>query len=438
MKRQIYFYFFTMPFSNTATALVIAVFSTLFLAASTYAGGAGHGHDHGNSHASDQHDEPVKGPNGGRLLMKDGLTLELVLFEDGVPPEFHVYLTQKGKPVAPETASVTIILKRLGGIEDRIRFTPQGKYLRGDLEIYEPHSFEVEIQANVQGKTVAWNYENFEGRVKIAQAIADSMGVATDIAGKSTLDVLVRAYGRVISPPGAHQAVTARFPGVVKKVHVELGSQVSAGDTLLTIESNESLRNYSVKAPISGIVDELYTSAGMNTQGETLLTLLNTAKSVIELDIFSSDRTKVHKGQHVTVFLQGEHTPLQGSVSFVGSELKTNQSFPVRVTIPTNSAYTTGPSAQLLPGTFARAEIAVAQYDVALAVKRQALQSFRDFTVVYAKVGETYEVRMLDLGRQAGEWIEVLGGLDEGTEYVTDNSFLIKADIEKSGASHDH
>jgi cobalt-zinc-cadmium efflux system membrane fusion protein len=71
-------------------------------------------------------------------------------------------------------------------------------------------------------------------------------------------------------------------------------------------------------------------------------------------------------------------------------------------------------------------------------VKRKGLQSFRDFTVVYAQIGNEYEVRMLDLGRQSGEWIEVLGGLDPGTRYVTTNSYLIKADIEKSGASHDH
>jgi cobalt-zinc-cadmium efflux system membrane fusion protein len=32
----------------------------------------------------------------------------------------------------------------------------------------------------------------------------------------------------------------------------------------------------------------------------------------------------------------------------------------------------------------------------------------------------------------------VLGGLKPGTPYVTEQSYLIRADIEKSGASHDH
>ncbi len=73
-----------------------------------------------------------------------------------------------------------------------------------------------------------------------------------------------------------------------------------------------------------------------------------------------------------------------------------------------------------------------------LAVRTRALQPFRDFTVVYAKVGDTYEVRMLDLGRRTEEWTEVLGGIEPGTTYVVDGAFLIRADIEKSGASHDH
>ena len=73
-----------------------------------------------------------------------------------------------------------------------------------------------------------------------------------------------------------------------------------------------------------------------------------------------------------------------------------------------------------------------------LAVKRTGLQTFRDFTVVYAQIGNEYEVRMLELGRQDGEWVEVLGGIEQGTRYVSANSYLIKADIEKSGAAHDH
>ena len=73
-----------------------------------------------------------------------------------------------------------------------------------------------------------------------------------------------------------------------------------------------------------------------------------------------------------------------------------------------------------------------------LAVRQSALQTFRDWTVVFERVGDDYEVRPLTTGRSDGEWVEVLEGLDAGAQYVTKGSYLIKADIEKSGASHDH
>jgi len=90
------------------------------------------------------------------------------------------------------------------------------------------------------------------------------------------------------------------------------------------------------------------------------------------------------------------------------------------------------------PGMTVNGHVVFDKAQAALAVKTIAIQRFRDFEVVYAKVGDTYEVRMLEIGRRSTEWTEVLGGLEPGTEYVVANSFLIKADIEKSGASHDH
>ena len=90
------------------------------------------------------------------------------------------------------------------------------------------------------------------------------------------------------------------------------------------------------------------------------------------------------------------------------------------------------------PGQFVEGRVTIATTPVALAVPLSALQRFREFDVVFAQVGETYEVLMLTLGRRDAQSVEVLDGLEPGTVYVTDNSYLIKADIEKSGASHDH
>ena len=89
-------------------------------------------------------------------------------------------------------------------------------------------------------------------------------------------------------------------------------------------------------------------------------------------------------------------------------------------------------------GMAVRGLVSVDQRTVPLAVRTDAIQQFRDFRVVFAKIGETYEVRMLELGEEGPEWTEVISGIDPGTVYATENSYIIKADIEKSGASHDH
>ncbi len=92
----------------------------------------------------------------------------------------------------------------------------------------------------------------------------------------------------------------------------------------------------------------------------------------------------------------------------------------------------------MAPGDLVNGKIDVEKIEVALVIDNRALQDFRDWKVVFIKVGDTYVIRPLELGRSDGRYTEVLNGLKAGDHYVVENSYLIKADIEKSGASHDH
>jgi cobalt-zinc-cadmium efflux system membrane fusion protein len=73
-----------------------------------------------------------------------------------------------------------------------------------------------------------------------------------------------------------------------------------------------------------------------------------------------------------------------------------------------------------------------------LVVPVTALQTFRDWEVVFIRSGDTYEVRPIEIGRRDGSRVEVLSGLRKGDQVVVEQSYLVKADIEKSGTSHDH
>jgi cobalt-zinc-cadmium efflux system membrane fusion protein len=382
---------------------------------------------------NDGHDstEPKKGSNGGRLLSDGDFALELVIFETGVPPEFRVWITQGGEAVAPNRVDVQIVLTRLGEITEKISFVHADVFLRGDAVVYEPHSFIVDVNANYSGKSYHWRYDNFEGRTRIGDQIADTAGIGTETAGPAVIRDYVTVYGRVVSDPEGVSHVNARFDGVIRSVSVSMGSTVQKGQVLARIEANDSLNSYAINAPIGGTIIERHANSGETTNGRTLFSIIDTSSVWAELAVFPSDRTKVRVGLPVSMQTAIGNIRIEGEIALLSPVAGANQSVTARIRLDNRQGL-------LAAGMYLTGEIEIEQFDVPLAVKRTALQSFRDFTVVFAKVKDEYEVRMLDLGRQDGEWVEVRGGLDIGTEYVTINSYLLKADIEKSGASHDH
>lgn len=375
--------------------------------------------------------EPIKGPHRGRLLQDGPFALELAVFETNVPPEYRAWLTLDGKPVPLNEVTLTVEVTRLGGKRNTFHFKPEGDFLRGDGVLKEPHSFSLQVTAVHAGKTHVWTYDSFEGRTTIARDIADAAEIKTEVAGPATLTETVTLYGTIAVNPERLREVSARFPGLIRTVAKQLGDTVQAGEVLATVESNDSLRVYNVAAPLTGVVTARDANPGEQTGERMLFTITDTSAVIAELSVFPRDRARVQPGAAVRLRLADGEASVEGRVARVDVQTATNQAVTARVMIEEHDG-------AFLPGSFVTGAVAVASRAVPLAVKTSGLQAFRDFTVVYALVGETYEVRMLELGAEHGEWVEVLDGLAPGERYVTGNSYLIKADIDKSGASHDH
>lgn len=384
-----------------------------------------------NAHGAPEEVEVIKGPHGGRLLTSGDFTLELAIFETGVPPEFRAWASINDQLLKPSEVDLNISLTRLGDKVDEIKFKPHGDAIRGDSVIYEPHSFIVTINATHNGTTHSWKYDNFEGRTKIETAVAKALEIETQVAGPVVLQETIDVFGQVKTNSERVSQLSARFAGVIKSVSISIGDTVQKGQTLATVESNESLNLYSIQAPISGVITQRDANPGEQTGDQPLFTIADTSTVWVDLSIFPSDLHRVKNGASVRLVFANNTVLAEGKISFINVIAETNQSVIARMVVDNNEG-------QLIPGRYIQAKIKVAEHAVLLAVKRTALQAFRDFTVVYAQIDEEYEVRMLELGRHDDEWIEVLGGLEAGTSYVSENSYVIKADIEKSGASHDH
>ena len=380
----------------------------------------------------EEHEQAIAtGPHGGRMLVQDDFALEVVLDETGLQPEYRAYAYRENQALDVQQVKLEIELKRTGGRMDHITFTPQQDYLRSGV-IEEPHSFEVRVSAVHEGESYAWHYDQFEGRTQIADDIARDMGIQTDVVGPAVLIETRTLTGRVQINPNRLARVRPRFPGMVKVIHRELGDAVSAGDVLATVQSNESLQDYAVEAPIDGLIIKRDIQLGEASGDQPLFVIADLSDVWVELDVFVRDLDHIRKGMPVTIETLDERYQTDAKIDWV-SPLTAHASQSVRTRAVVSNA-----EGRLRPGQFVRGQVTVAEAEVPLAIRPSALQRFRDFQVVFARFDDVYEVRMLDLGRRNSDWAEVLGGIEAGTHYVTENSYLIKADIEKAGAGHDH
>jgi cobalt-zinc-cadmium efflux system membrane fusion protein len=372
-----------------------------------------------------------RGPNNGRLLRDGDFALEVTIHETNAPPHYRLYAYRDGSPIPPADLVATVELSRLDGEVNVFTFTPEDNYLIGSGEVTEPHSFDVTVIAEYSGKRFTWSYDSHEGRVTIPAAIAEDAGIRVEQAGPARIRDVVRLTGTIAFDANRHAAVRARFPGIVRSVNVQQGERVRRGQTLAIVEGNDSMRTYPIAAPLDGVVIVRNTSIGDVTEAGALFELADPSQVWIDLRAIGSDAENLAPGQIVRIRSATGNTTAEAKIESLLPVAGVGQSVIARVSVP-------NPQGRWRPGMTVSAEVTVGSRDVPLAVKESGLQRFRDFTVVFAQIDETYEVRMLDLGARDGEYVEVLGGLKPGTQYVTEQSFLIRADIEKSGASHDH
>ena len=386
-------------------------------------------HGHGGKQAEQEFE---RGPHGGRMLEEGDFAIELAIFESGVPPEFHAWATRAGKPLEPSQVQLAVQLERFGGATQRIEFARQEDFLRSTSEVSEPHSFTVAVGATSGGATHRWQYESFEGRTQIAAAMAKEAGVVIETAGPRTIDDVLPLYGVIATNPESVRAVSARYPGAIRSVVKSLGDVVKRGDVLATIESNESLQTYSVTAPIGGVITNRHANPGEVADNDPLFVITDLSNVTADLSVFARDLARVRLGQRARIRSVDGNVASEGRVIYVSSAgAGANQALIVRVKLDNAERHWT-------PGVYVNAELLVGGKEVPVAVRADALQRFRDWQVVFQNEGDFYQAQPVEVGRSDGEWVEISSGLPAGAAYAAHNSFLIKADIEKSGASHDH
>jgi len=274
--------------------------------------------------------------------------------------------------------------------------------------------------------------EHNDGKTEIAPDMAESAGIVIEQAAEVMIGRTATLTGRIIINQNAIANVRARFPGIVRSVKVNLGEAVEKGQVLAIIEANESLRDYSVTAPINGVILERHTNLGDVANGKPLFVIVDLSEVWAKFHVFPKDADRVKSGQSVRVHTLEEGREGVARIDMLLPTADAASQTLIAITPLSNQ------SGLWRPGMTVEGDVMVTEKRATLAVRMSAIQTMENRTVVFVKSGNSYEAIPVQTGISDGDYVEVTSGLQEGQEYVSEGSFVIKADILKSGAEHHH
>jgi cobalt-zinc-cadmium efflux system membrane fusion protein len=199
------------------------------------------------------------------------------------------------------------------------------------------------------------------------------------------------------------------------------------------VQSNESLQSYEVRSQIDGTVIKKHVTVGeFVNEGEDIYVVADLSSVWVDLNVYRQDFARLKIGQRVILDAGEGIARAESTIGYISPFGAPNtQTMLARAELP-------NPAGAWRPGIFVTGEVVVEETTVPVAVEAAALQTLRDWKVVFVREGNVFEARPVELGRRDSHWVEVVSGLEADQQYVAANSFILKAELGKAGAVHEH
>lgn len=464
-------------------------------------GEAEHNHEKDHDHPA-MVTESIKGPHGGKLFSDGDYAVEVTIFEQNQPPQFRLYTYLKGKPLPPKASVISLKISRLGRDVQLLAFTPENDYLTSKVIVEEPHSFKVAIASMHAGKTYEFNYDQVEARVSLTNEQLKHNAIEILTAAPANIQNNLRLLGEIKLNADKAVQVLPRLSGIVESVTANVGDSVKKGQTLaiisspvvaesrgdlyavqqrlslakITLAREENLwrekisaeqdyleaknnvrlaeielsrqqqklasmgisasasgTRYALTAPISGVITRKNIATGQVLElSQMLYEVADLSTIWAEMNIPIKDLGLVKTGQKVTVRAAAFEQAEAGTITYI-APLVAEQSRTATARVVLANA-----KQNWLAGLPVNIDLVADEVTVPLAVSLEAIQTLQYGNVVFGRYGDYFEARPVELGRRDSKYVEVLSGLNVGEQYAAGNSFVVKAELGKAGASHDH
>ena len=164
-----------------------------------------------------------------------------------------------------------------------------------------------------------------------------------------------------------------------------------------------------IVAPFDGIVQERKASPGEFLNLSTpIVTLMKVDPLRLRMEVPERQAAGVRAGQKVRLGLEG------GTTRYTGTLVRLSPAISEQSRMLIVEADIPNPDGALRPGTFARADIVLAEREPAAAVPKEALLTFAGIEKIFlVQDGKAVE-KNITTGRRAEDFVEILGGLQPG------------------------
>ena len=198
-------------------------------------------------------------------------------------------------------------------------------------------------------------------------------------------------------------------------------------------ESIQGLTRYESRSPIDGVVTEKKISVGEVLKEDTAIFQVADLSNVwVEVVVPAKDVNRLNVGDAAKVKADAFEAEANAKVAYVGSLVGEQSRNATARLVMAN------PKGLWRPGLAVSVDLTSEEVGVPVAIAADAIQSMGNGSAAFGRYGQQFETRPLELGRSDGRLVEVLKGLEAGERYAAKNSFLVKAEIGKAGASHAH
>jgi cobalt-zinc-cadmium efflux system membrane fusion protein len=281
------------------------------------------------------------------------------------------------------------------------------------------------------------NHGQTEGHAEHEEAPAftvsdfEKAGVRLAAAGPGQLDIGIELPGEVRPNADRLAHISPRFPGLVREVRKQIGDRVRAGDVLAVIDS-ENLSTFELKAAFDGTVIDKHVAPGETvTREEAAFIVADLSTVWVNISIYQSALPQVNVGQVVVVTSSHGGLEATGQVSYISPVVdQATRTASGRVVLP-------NPDGAWRPGLFVTATVSDSS-TAPIVIPRRAIHTVHDQPSVFVAEGDRFAVRPVQLGRAGRTRVEVSHGLAAGERFADQRSFLVKAELGKGEAGHDH